>query len=447
MKLLIIYMLGCGLMASAMESPAPTNRYFLRDLMQAYKEKKPLDLASKSPATITDIKNWIAYARNNEKARAELAREFSSTSEEIGFVLDILDAEIQNSGRAPVKSPQPTPVVAPIPLVPKVKPAPAIARPQLALSEPMAPVARASAPSVIDSLVQKLEAAKAIQHKQDNVIQVKTVDQFKLGDDMGPATCPVQALRNVITLLQFSYTGIARVLDQLSNVPDARKFLELVGKCGVGTQWLTAEEIGRILSKLENVSDAYRKQISSLDTVQEINLYPEQLKALQEQFKQQNAAHGFILGTMDVGQTTGERGHYFAFVLKKVGPEYLYLIADTAPTRNHLDTTSYDYKRVKYLVDMITKGKSDININEELQKITDVKYQDMMARALTCGAGFDFKSLNKNELEGFERIAATVDHNKNEWKNRTRLNDKQLADNLAIIKQRVQEQLRSSKRP
>lgn len=432
----------CNMFMCAMESPAPANRFFLRDLMQTYQDKKPLDLATKSQSTINDIKNWIAYARNNEKSRAEFAREFNSTPEDIEFVLDILDAEIQNNVQVPVTQ-MPAAATKVVQLKPVTKPAPAKPMVPKPTTNPVAaPTPALNPASTTASLVEKLTKSNVIKNREGNFIQVKTLDQFRLGHDMSPATCPVQALRNVVILLRFANTSLQAILSLLQDTSDARAFLDKVGQCNMGTQWLTTEELGRILNKMGDTTDAVRHQISAMDTLQELSLYPDKLKALQDQFKQPNAVHGFIVGTMDVGQFTGQRGHYFAVVLSKSGPEYLYLVADTAPAQNHLDPSSYNFKRIKYLTDMITQGKSEINIDDELHKVTDVQYQQIMTRALLKGIYFDFKSLNKNDLEGLARIALDVEGNKNEWKNRTRLNDKQLADALAVVKQKVQEHLK-----
>lgn len=450
------------------QAPMPANRFFLRDLMEAYQNKRPLDLEKKSQATITDIQNWIEYAGKSEKARAEFAREFNSTSEEIGLVLDILDAEIKNRGnilgssaaqvqiqpaaaKQPVMAkPAPRPLPVPptgkapaksggrLPIKPGARPLPV---PRFKPPQGIVPMRKPAAQSLNAYFIQLLENAKVVKNREGNFVQVKTVDQFNLGQDIGPATCPVQALRNVIILLRFVNTGLTSVLDLLQDPNDARVFLDEVGKCGVGTQWLTAEEIGRILNKMEGVSPAIRNDISALDTVQEINLYPEKLKALNEKFKQPNASHGFIIGTMDVGQYTNERGHYFALVIKKSGPEYLYLIADTAPANDHLNPNNYDYKRIKFLTDLVTKGKSDINLDNELQKMAGAQYQDILARALQRGAQFDFKSLSRNEAEGLDRLAQEAERNRNEWKNRTRFTDEQLTQSLQVVRKKLRERL------
>lgn len=436
----------CTAFTGAMESPAPANRFFLRDLMKTYQDKNPLDLAQKSQATITDIKNWIAYARNDQKSLAEFAREFSSSPEEIEFVLDILDAEIQNNVQAHLAQ-TPVSVTKPVQLKPITKPAPAKPVVLKPTAKPVAASTSAITPTSTTSfLVEALIKSNVIKNRVGNFIQVKTVDQFRLGHGISPATCPIQALRNVIILLRFANTGLQTILSLLQDTSDARAFLDKVEQCNMGTQWLTAEELGRILNKMGDSLDLVRNQISAVDTVQEFSLYPDKLKALQDQFKQQKAVHGFIIGTMDVGQFTGKRGHYFALVLYKSGSEYLYLIADTAPAQNHLDPDSYDFKRIKYITDMITQGKSEININAQVHKITDVQYEEVMGRALAKGAQFDFKSLSKNDLEGFERITLEVEHNKNEWKNKTQLDDKQLADALVVVKQKVQEQLKQFKK-
>lgn len=456
----------------AMQPPQasmPSNREFLSNLMHAYQNQRPLDLEKKSQATITDIQNWIEYAGKTEKARAEFAREFNSTSEDIGLVLDILDAEVKTeidrrkAQPAPAKQPaiaKPAPRPLPVPPAGKAPaktgvrlpikpgarplPVPRFKPPQgiVPTSKPAAQLAKPAAQSIIPVLINQLENAKAIQNREGNFVQVKTIDQFNMGQDVGPATCPVQALRNVITLIRYVNTGLMSVLSLLQDVPEARKFLDEVGKCGVGIQWLTAEEIGRILNKMEGVSPAIRNDISALDTVQEINLYPEKLKALNDKFKQPNASQGFIIGTMDVGQYTNERGHYFALVIKKSGPEYVYLIADTAPANDHVNPNSYNYKRIKFLTDLVTKGRSDVDLDNELQKMAGTKYQDILVRALQRGAQFDFKSLSPNEAEGLDTLAQEVERNRNEWKNRTRFTDEQLTQSLQVVRKKLRERLK-----
>ena len=426
----------------AMDAPVP-NRFFLRDLMEAYAKGKPLDLPSKSQTTLTDIKNWIAYARNHENERIELARELQGTPGEVENALDILQFEIeqvQGSPAANAPAP-PAPIRRPVVLKPIAKPA--AAKPVI-----LKPTAQPAKPASKNALLlNALNGKNVIQKQEANVIQLKTVDQFKLGSDVSPATCPVQALRNTLILLRFVSTGLPSILDDLESAQDARKFLEKVEKCGVGIQWLTAEELKRIINKAGDEFGPFANSITALDTPQELMLYPDQLKELQNKFKQQNAAQGFIIGTMDMGQFTGERGHYFSFVTSKNGPDYLYLIADTAPGSNHLDQNSYNYKRVAYMADIITKGRSDINLDAELQKIAGSRYRDLLARALERGALFDFKSLSKNELEGLENAVQEADRNKAEWKNRMRMNDAQLGTALNIVKKSIRDRLATFKKP
>lgn len=443
----------------APQAPIPPNRFFLRDLMEAYATRKPLNLESKSKATLTDMLNWINYARNNQGARAEFARELDGTVEDVDNALDILQFEIEQVQTQPtagaVKQPaavKPAPRPLPVPPVgnpveksrprlpirPGARPLPT---PRFVRSEEPTTIAKPAAQSIIPVLINQLENAKAIQNRAGNFVQVKTIDQFNMGQDVGPATCPVQALRNVITLSRYVNIGLPSVLNLLQDVPEARKFLDEVGKCGVGIQWLTAEEIGRILNKMEGVSPALRNDISALDTVQEINLYPEKLKALNDKFKQPNASHGFIIGTMDVGQYTNERGHYFALVIKKSGPEYVYLIADTAPASDHVNPNSYNQKRIKFLTDLVTKGRSDVDLDNELQKVAGTKYQDILVRALQRGVQFDFKSLSPHEAQGLDILAQEAERNRNEWKNRTRFTDEQLTQSLQVVRKKLREKL------
>lgn len=449
MKRIVISLMCITGSMLCMESPMPQNRHFLTDLMRTYQEKKPLNVESKSQATLIDIKNWIDYARANEHARAELAREFNSTPEDIEFVLEILDAEIQNRAQTPAQSslvggqrpvllkPTAKPAAARLPIKPGAKP---MSIPRLKPVTTPAPAKPATTASPLGRILEQHK--NAIQKQEGNFVQLKTVDQFALGNNIGPATCPVQALRNVIRLLQFAHSEAPAALALLPDAHDARTFLDEVGKCGVGTQWLTAEELGRILKSMKGAVGNLRNEISAFDTVQELSLYPEQLKALQDAFKQPNATHGFIIGTMDMSQHTGQRGHYFALVITKTGNNYLYLIADTAPASDHLDPNSYNYKRVRYLTDLITKGKSDINLDQELEKIADNRFKDILARALQRGVAFDYASLSKEELHGLQKVVAEAEKNKKEWKDRTRITDElQLDEAIALAKQRIQQRI------
>lgn len=435
--LLVIANAVCAMQAP--QSPIPPNRFFLSDLMEAYATRKPLHLESKSKATLVDILNWINYARNNQAVRAEFARELQGTEQDVDNALDILQFEIEQVQAAPVQTQQ-TPAKQPVVLKPTAKPTPAKPVVLKPIAKPAA-AKPAGSPSPVDYLLSLLTRNNAIQRREGNFVQVKTIDQFKLGGDTGPATCPVQALRNTIKVLQFVRTGLQGVLGIINDAQDAREFLNIVEKCGQGTQWLTAEELKIIINKAgENIGNLAQSIIAK-DTIQELLIDPAKLKELQDLFKQRNASYGFILGTMDVGQFTGERGHYFSFVIHKAGPDYLYLIADTAPKSDHLDADSYNYKRVHYLADLITKGKSDIDLNKELNKIAGNRYQDQLVRALQRGAQFDFKSLSRNEAEGLENAVQEAERNKAEWKNRTRLDDAQLANALNIVRKNVRERL------
>ncbi|CAN5132356.1 hypothetical protein BH09DEP1_BH09DEP1_5780 [soil metagenome] len=445
---IIIAVLFISHCVCAMDAPVPPNRFFLRDLMQAYAQKKQLDLQSKSKATLADIKNWIEYARANESARLEFAGELQGTPEDVENALDILQFEIEQVEGAPANTIPVQPIARKLPPTPqpqvlgnklpptRQQPKPAARKlPSIPQSVPQ-PVAR---PTVTGQLLNQLAQKNAIQKRDGTIVQLKTIDQFKLGQGIGPATCPVQALRNTLNVLRFVHTGLPTILGLLDDANDARKFLELVEKCGVGIQWLTADELGRIIRKMEGISPDLRNEISAIDTPQELLLYPDQLKIIQDKFKQQNATHGFIIGTMDIGQSTGERGHYFSLVINKDGSDYLYLITDTAPGSNHLDPNSYNYKRVRYIADLITKGRSDINLDAELQKLAGVRSKDILARALQRGVLFDFKSLSKNELEGLEKAAQEADRNRGEWKNRMRMDDAQLGAALQNVKNSIRE--------
>ncbi|GMU19143.1 MAG: hypothetical protein AMXMBFR12_03350 [Candidatus Babeliales bacterium] len=457
MNKIFLYLLCINVITLAMESPiaTPPNRFFLRDLMKNYQERKPLDLASKSPQTLIEIKNWIDYARNNENARANFAREFQSTSDEIEFVLEILNAEIQ-AIQTPViaQSQQPIlkPAPRPLPAVPVIaKPAgrklpPIPQQSQKMANRPLPPTP--SAPLIkqnTTSLLHDLRSKKgAIQKEDKNFVQVKTVDQVQLGQKIGPATCPVQALRNTLYLLRFAKTGIPGFLSLIDDLHDAREFLENVEKCGESTQWLTSLELQRIISKMPEIG-THLNSITVLDMPQELLRNPERLKKIQDEFKQFSAAHGFIVGSRDVRQFTGEQDHYFSLVLTKISDGYLFLITDTSGA-DHLDPNSYNYKRVRYIADLITKGKSDIDLENELYKLSADRYGDMMARALIRGEGFNYKSLSKEELQGLEKTLPLIEKNKDEWKNRTRLDDKQLAYAVLVVKQKIQERLKQLQR-
>lgn len=435
------------IIASAMQLPAPANRHLILDLMQRYIDRKPLNLASKSKGMLTDIKNWINYASTNKAAKEEFARELKRTPEDVEFTLEILQAEIEQAEKSRIIPELETEEFLG-PAVPMLKPAPSrLPQPpaikQKPQPKPTPAAASATRPAnLIDYLIGMLVSNNAIELRDGDFIQVKSINQFDLGTDIGVATCPVQALRNTILLLQFARTGLQAPLLALTNKKDALDFIEQFKKCSPGTEWLTREEMMPAIKQLGKEYQNIEKMITAIDVPLALEtLYPDLTKDLQNTFKQRRAIHGFIVGTMDIGQITGDRGHYFSLVIVKEDNRYLFLIADTVPESDHIDREGYKNKRIRYLTDIVTKGSSSINLEKEIQKIAKERYELMVIRALARPAQFDYASLSKNDLEEMERAARGLENNMPELAKRTRVNQKQLPNALAVMRQQIRQRL------
>lgn len=448
--LVMIFVMSSG----AMQKPdaPPPNRFFLRDLMGMYMQGVPLNLASKSKATLKDVNDWIIYTRNHLKEQETFALEFKVGIEDIKDALDILQFEIEEVEKLaskpkqlPLLKPTAKPAAArPVVLKPKVKPAPAKApaKPMPPRATPVAAGAQARPINVIDYLLNNLRRSNAIELEDGNFIQLKSINQFNLGKDIGPATCPVQALRNTIHVLGFAQTGLQSIIPLLMSTPNALEFMDLFQQCSRGTEWLTADEIERVLERFGPNYRHIAPLITILDVPTELELSPDWLATLQEKFRQPRAVHGFIVGTMDIGQIAGERGHYFNLVIVKANDRYLFLVVDTVPESDHIDRESYKNKRIRYITDLITKGHSSIDLAQEIQKIATERSESQVIRALARPMQFDYASLSKGELEDMQIVTQAVERNKSDWMKKTRLNDAQLNKALEEAKQKIQERLK-----
>src|SRR5690606_12775288 len=78
---------------------------------------------------------------------------------------------------------------------------------------------------------------------------------------------------------------------------------------------------------------------------------------IQSGLKQQYFFQALIIGSGDTAQfIQGGVGHYFTFVIIKANNRTEYIIVDTLPTNYYLSSVSYEYKKIRYLIDMLEKG-------------------------------------------------------------------------------------------
>jgi hypothetical protein len=421
----------------AMEKPQSPPRHFLTDLIEQYQKGAALNLMQKSQKTLEDIHNLIKHMHVNLAMQRELARDVGMSGDDLMLTLDILQAEINEAlqGKKPGASiVKKTPVV----LKPVSKPAPAQMGPA---------VKPAPGQMGIERLEARLAQMGLIKAKQGDFIQVKTINQFGMGGYLGPATCPVQALRNAFILLQFARTG-SDDIRAIADENDARKFIQEVEKCGQGVEWLTADEIRTITGKLGAKYQGLSNGITAVDVAQELGLDPDLIRSLQTRFHQNDYAHAFILGTMDIGQATGERGHYFALAICKEDPKYLYLIADTAPEANHLDVDGYNFKRLQYVSDLVTKGRSQIDLTQEIDKVLTKKSEEVIDRALRAmisGRTFDVRSQSTDELERMRNAITTIEQHPQNWMRKLNIDQKRTVDTARILRQQVTDELNRKK--
>lgn len=195
--------------------------------------------------------------------------------------------------------------------------------------------------------------------------QLTVVDQFALAQEMkiDPAICSVISIFNVMNLMDFSRTNDRQYLTNLINKPFARIFLAQLNVL----QW---PDIDQLKDYIKTTGDeGYNvENIDAISTVVQFDPSsaffeenPVLKKKIHEGLQQEYFSFGLIIGNEESAQTTG-RGHYFGFCIIKAGQQKQYIVVDGAPAAYHLQDNTFELARIKYLIDLLETGKSNIKL-------------------------------------------------------------------------------------
>jgi hypothetical protein len=179
-------------------------------------------------------------------------------------------------------------------------------------------------------------------------------------------------------LLIQTYANIGRsIKSELTNVTNARGFMESVKKCTESLEWFDDDAVQNIVNQSHGQLKVNPDQVSVISSVLALldKTSPKQkeIEKIRKGLLQPNYAHAIIVGTLDDDYYAHRNYHYFAFNIIKKGPEIQYIVTDTAHEPNNSiagrdHTTGFDNRRLNYLIDMIRDGRSSINIDKEAQE-------------------------------------------------------------------------------
>lgn len=190
------------------------------------------------------------------------------------------------------------------------------------------------------------------------LIQLDALSQFDVGQKHGYATCAPLALRTADLAVSYARSGHREFLKRLKDLHFAQEFLNRVQRCGSTEEWFTDDMIKGLMKKLV---PANAEDISVISSVFDLEGSPI-ITNIRNGLKQEHFAHAIILGTDDDDRYAGRPYHYFTFLILKKGTNIQYVVIDTAPLRDH--TKGFDNVRLRYLIDMIETGRSDIDFND-----------------------------------------------------------------------------------
>ena len=232
-----------------------------------------------------------------------------------------------------------------------------------------------------------------------SLIQLKSVDQNKpsISEVFGGETCPIMALHNASSVLQYANTGDLNIIKNMSNEANAKQFLKKLGTCKKDWNRLTTQEIEMLF--LAGIPQDLAKNIVVLDSVIELGnpqagnvIYAKTssiLHDIRKGLRQDNFVYSLVLGDAEFTQFKLKPGitmHYISFSIIKSGNQVQYIVVDSLGNQSHL--TGMRRMQIDYLIDLINNDFS----NDRLSRY--IRYLDTDAR----------KEIQRQEEEYFQQL-------------------------------------------
>ena len=208
------------------------------------------------------------------------------------------------------------------------------------------------------------------------LIQLKSLDQFELSNVTGldPALCAGHSLNNGRLIRDYVLTGNRQDLRDLHDLNKSANFLL---DLNIGA-WLNVEVVKEKIIGLRKELGIDGVDVSAVSTVslfdsnldkkfgfatfsQDEFTYVQKLKQnIIQGLQKDNYVHVMIIGNEETVEEA--LGHYFCFVIAKVGNEVQYIVLDTSPTAYHLQAGSHALDRLMFVIQNIEQGYSLINV-------------------------------------------------------------------------------------
>jgi hypothetical protein len=206
--------------------------------------------------------------------------------------------------------------------------------------------------------------------------QLRTLDQDEV--EITVSNCAALAINNAILFGLYAKTDNKDYLYHINNVARAQSFLEQYG-CAQTTGRNRLQDVTRLENTINTIIQDFnvinRGDIAVLENILMLDAdnstifggSQEELDKI-ENLKQKVKTgltkpyffQALIIGSGDTAQfNQGAIGHYFTFVIIKANNHTQYIIVDTLPTNYYLFSASYEYKKIRYLIDMLEKGTSN----------------------------------------------------------------------------------------
>ncbi len=200
------------------------------------------------------------------------------------------------------------------------------------------------------------------------VMQLRSVNQSKLPGLRG-GFCSGLSIRNGILIHQYAKNEDERLLQALYDQEAAAAFLNQVGcqprveKVALDNLIATKEIPGLQAADVTVIKSpiVFDSRFQFYFDEHELREMEAVKRRIQEGLARENFFHFFVVGNLDERLTAETPEHYFVFIVLKEGKTIQYIVLDTVADY-HLRADSYEFLRLRYFIDLLEQGKSDLNL-------------------------------------------------------------------------------------